>query len=1108
MPERRRAQALRGKRIGFMLASIHTGSSLQMWPPVVQLARQRGIDLFILPGGRLRAEDPQEAIRNGVFSLATPANLDGVVSWASSLGGFVGTDEVNAVHAGLAGIPVVSMAHRLPGRPVVAIDAYAGMFPILRHLHREHGARRIAYIRGPGGHESADDRWRAYQDFHFQEGITLDPDLVSSPLAWNSGRAGLDELLDKRGLMPGRDFDALMAASDYQLYDAVVSLQARGFAIPDDVMVAGFNDSPESRILSPTLTTVRMPFAEQSTKAFAALLGLLAGEGAEETYTLGTRLVVRRSCGCGSALVAAAGGGETAAPPPPDAGAFRTALVEEVCAAFEATEEERSAWIEVLVDDYLLAVQPGETRGGHFLKTLGRVAERFSRGDGDMEALQDIVSALRSSAGRFAEAEALLDKARVSLAEASERAHAFRVWKMSKIAQAIRDLEKDLIRVSDRGELGAVLAARLPALEIGAAYVIEEPEPGRAELIAGFGPGGPLDGGDLGPFPGTEILPPRLLADQRGQSWVVEPLSGAGETYGRLVVRVGVADGAIYEELRGALSSALQGLRTRDALRRAREEAEKAEALKTRFLANVSVELRTPLRAIIGAADRIEAALSRGGREGGRGPRILQDLGAIRQDARRQLRLTDDLLDLSLSEVQELTLDTRMLRPESILASAREEAGLPAAPIPEGPRLPLIQADRGRLVRILTALMEASGAAEAVCEREGACAVFRIRAPGGEAPGGEDPFGRVSALARRLAAAHFGRLEEAREGEARSGWNLRIPFPSLGGGPSAQSPDRTAALSPAELRLLAPDYALPEDVGAIEWRCAGPAAAEASGILELARKDHLARLPFLIDWTGPDGYPEESKSLPDFVSRLAGSPVRGSILVCGGTDGRRAEVLELLEGAALGKLQAVAGPEDLGKLRTIGHAMEGTTLILLLGEGGWIPALRGGNLDRPPLVWLCGREDASAPMGPYLEYPRTVVLNEGVLSPPELTELLGALAGGRAILPPYTGAIVKNAIGYLNRHLADPVSRWQLAEAANVSEDYLTRVFRKELGISPWEYLSRLRLEEARRLLRESADSIGSVAERCGFQDQAYFCRVFRKTVGTAPSAYREAWNR
>ncbi len=71
-----------------------------------------------------------------------------------------------------------------------------------------------------------------------------------------------------------------------------------------------------------------------------------------------------------------------------------------------------------------------------------------------------------------------------------------------------------------------------------------------------------------------------------------------------------------------------------------------------------------------------------------------------------------------------------------------------------------------------------------------------------------------------------------------------------------------------------------------------------------------------------------------------------------------------------------------------------------------------------------------------------------------------------------------------------------------MSPDHLRRRFLKALGLTPLKYLERLRIDEARRLLRIGGFSIKEVALRSGFGDQYYFSRVFRKVVHMSPSAF------
>lgn len=1137
MADRRQNRAYRGKRVGFLLASIHTGVSPQLWPPLVDSAESLGVELFIFPGGRLKADDPTEASKTRLYSLASGRNLDGAVSWASSLGGFVGPAEVDAFHARLGDLPLVAMAHHLPGKAVVRIDAYSGMLALVEHMIGVHGIRRMAFIRGPEEHESAEDRRRAFSDAHRQAGIELDPRLIASPRPWNEGSAAIEELLDGRGLIPGRDFDALLAASDLQLYSAVLVLQSRGYSVPGDLLTAGFNDSIESRILSPSVTTVRLPFAEQAERAFRALISRFGGREGVFEEILSSELVVRQSCGCISASVREAGRRAEAGNAPATKEALRSAILNAASRAFGAGLDERSAWMTPLVDDFVsAAASKSEAGASVFLRTLDRVMERLIRMERDLAPWQDVLSAFRAeSLVRVGSAEReivedLVGQGRVIVSEAVARADSLRVWKASVTAQIIRDLERDLIRLREREELGGILLRHLPSLGIRAAYVVEEGLPDApARLIAGYDERGTVPPGALGNFDPEELLPSAVHARVPGRSWIIEPLCTGEEYYGRFVVSVGVREGSVYEELRGALSSALQGLRSIDELRRARAAAEKAEALKSRFLAGVSGELRLPLKGIADAADSAERALS-GRKNAGRLPSAVSDAFAfIRGSAARQLTLTDDLLDLARSEVGELQLSSVLVRPELLVSGARSVADSAVAYREPGVPLPLISGDPARLSRLLALLFDRARPAELTVRAEACFLVFSIvRADGRPVPPeDEGGLGRSVAFARRLVSAHCGRLDPIVSSGRAVGWALRLPYPTLGGSvcsapeegrivllsDDAAIPSRVLALVPeAEslIRVASPGHAKADSsllagASSLAWAPPPPPreAAEAAVVRSLSKFPALASLPFLFFPRDSEALEFSASGLSELIAAAAGTANVGAVVVLDDDRERGTALAAALSGQQAAEAVYARSPEEVSALD--GDLFPGA-IVVRSPDARLVAAVREGEAlgrRRPALVVLCGLLDERADLAALEADPRAVLVNEGVFSPEELSRFIRSLASGKSPLPPYTGAIVKKAQLYLNRRFASAITRWKIADVINVSEDYLTRVFKKELGLSPWEYLLRLRVQVARRMLREGAESVRAVAEAVGFQDQAYFCRVFRKIEGCTPSSFR-----
>ena len=81
----------------------------------------------------------------------------------------------------------------------------------------------------------------------------------------------------------------------------------------------------------------------------------------------------------------------------------------------------------------------------------------------------------------------------------------------------------------------------------------------------------------------------------------------------------------------------------------------------------------------------------------------------------------------------------------------------------------------------------------------------------------------------------------------------------------------------------------------------------------------------------------------------------------------------------------------------------------------------------------------------------------------------------------------------------------ELAQRLEVSAAHLGRVFTKKVGVSPGKYITRVRIEYAKLLLRAPDTTIGYVAEASGFANANYFAKVFRRETGLSPSEYLES---
>ena len=113
------------------------------------------------------------------------------------------------------------------------------------------------------------------------------------------------------------------------------------------------------------------------------------------------------------------------------------------------------------------------------------------------------------------------------------------------------------------------------------------------------------------------------------------------------------------------------------------------------------------------------------------------------------------------------------------------------------------------------------------------------------------------------------------------------------------------------------------------------------------------------------------------------------------------------------------------------------------------------------------------------------------------------LAGTNKI-PKGLSADVFNAMNFIRSHTDEPISVEDVAAATGRSASFITKSFRKELGITPGAFISRCKLEEAKSLLMFSKKSLAQISSQLCYSSQGYFQNVFKKKYGMTPMQYRK----
>lgn len=99
---------------------------------------------------------------------------------------------------------------------------------------------------------------------------------------------------------------------------------------------------------------------------------------------------------------------------------------------------------------------------------------------------------------------------------------------------------------------------------------------------------------------------------------------------------------------------------------------------------------------------------------------------------------------------------------------------------------------------------------------------------------------------------------------------------------------------------------------------------------------------------------------------------------------------------------------------------------------------------------------------------------------------------------------IREAMTFIDQHFGDPISVDDIAERSGLSKYHFMHRFREQTGYTPVQYLTKVRIENAARLLQLSDRTIDEIAHQVGYANGNYFCKIFRKYVGCSPGTFRK----
>lgn len=269
----------RSQSIGFATNDISLHAPSQLTSAIERAAREAGFSLIVSIVAGYGLGSVTQAVR-----ALKERQVDGVLINAS-----LSSADAAEVARRFADVPAVFMDVP-PDAPVNAalLDQYHGAVLAAQHLV-DLGHTRVACIHAPQDAVAEHSRWQGWQDVLRGRGLAL---VAGQEGDWSpaSGYRAAGALLAS-----GVAFTGLLVGNDQMAVGALRALWERGLSVPGDVSVIGYDDTAESALLIPPLTTVRQDFPTLGQRAFGHLGALLGGQTPPLVTLTQPELVVRAS---------------------------------------------------------------------------------------------------------------------------------------------------------------------------------------------------------------------------------------------------------------------------------------------------------------------------------------------------------------------------------------------------------------------------------------------------------------------------------------------------------------------------------------------------------------------------------------------------------------------------------------------------------------------------------------------------------------------------------------------------------------------------------------------------------------------------------------------
>ncbi|HEY1405965.1 MAG TPA: substrate-binding domain-containing protein, partial [Spirochaetota bacterium] len=253
---------------------------------------RHNLELFVVHGGMINSPNEWESQRNILYRWIAQKKIDALL--ISSIFSFVNKSAIPEFLKPFKAVPTITLGEKIEGTPAIMVNNGKGFYDLVTHLVTQCGSRSFALITGPVNNSDSNERFDIVKSVLDKHQIPLDPNnIVCGTFGSASAISAIHELVDLRKA----SFDTLICFNDFMAIAAMEDLKRRGFRIPEDIKITGFDNTYESIFMNPPLTTVEYPIYELGELGVDYINKMLSGETVPDVTTLMTQFAPRLSSG-------------------------------------------------------------------------------------------------------------------------------------------------------------------------------------------------------------------------------------------------------------------------------------------------------------------------------------------------------------------------------------------------------------------------------------------------------------------------------------------------------------------------------------------------------------------------------------------------------------------------------------------------------------------------------------------------------------------------------------------------------------------------------------------------------------------------------------------